>query len=1224
MEKQISFSEGLVNTPYSDVSPDGQCSMLHNLEVHAGSVRPSVLLGSEIQLGGVLKFIHKTGEYTHYLYKDEDSESETFGYLMYKDAKKREVGTVATAEQIDGLKDIAATGNVLTFLCDGKELVYGIWDDAGYTFLGAMPDLDVSFALEGDEKLYEDKVDSEPMSYLESLRNMAENEDTGRSLYEKTRSSVEAFVDKYCNANNGGFVYPFFVRAAWKLYDGTYTKFTEPVLMIPNTKFPAVLLPQIYGQSAKIDDNPYVMPATYLAVNHRKSNRQQLNETTFWDGKQNEDLTFGKEVDGQWQGADVCTGTGKMIYMETPAGEVQLVENPDEDDDRPVFFVDSSSYVTANVMKLQARIRRGVPEEWKKLIQGVEIMVSSPKPSFNTEYIKPDAETGEAGSELLACINETCGKVNSRQEVTHFRFLAKKDEHGNDNPYGKDNRNASRRMAGRDIYVERVRLGFDTRQVADAQYNRDQQNNLSFTAEVIWYNPTKWDPEISNNWLDDELERPKKFSMPANFVSLQDVDAQQLEDNMDRGDFYHYKTIEAQDIQESQFVTLPMKAGQYSALVTQTDRNYSDTWSNDKMFPNTILEYNSRINLSNLKIKHFVASDQRYTLPYIKESGVPVDVYVRIYRKGITKVVKVSKNVASSYYARIRYLFVPNPQAVGYIIVCKDQSYYNRYVELPLKKSTSLDGAYYFNAEGYELNFDNSSPVVDFGQQRETEDEEDLSNYIYTSEVDNPFKFTSSGVNRVGSGAILKVATMTKPLSEGQMGGFPLVAFCEDGNYALSVIKTGEKAGLYESATPMRSDVCINADSILGIEEGIFFVSQRGLMLLTENDALLLTEKLDGPKDVDCKPELSEAETQEVSDLELEEEMPEPEEILVWLLRDRQIEQEMFFSNTEFTFEYLPGEAHHTFSMKQGQNYRLTIGGLWCDENDTVQLTIKLVKFENGIMSVRKTFTETVNHSDYIIENWEWEGEDVDDVEVYFGVSTQVVLPDNQKESPIGISVIHVVGRNEPHDEEGEEEFPWIDPDTDPLVVEDGKEFDNLRAREYIEKCMPAWDYTNSRLLLVRRSYTDAYVMKADDKTWSTIELPEKVKKVINSYPFSYIQFEDNKVVVLDDDYNFSDTQHDNGVLVTRPIKMDSLQLKRVTEFAVQGNYSDKQRLTLWGSNDLKRWFKLGTTERRRVGAMRGYYFKYWRMSIETHLKENENISGVLVRYTVKDDGRFR
>ena len=169
-------------------------------------------------------------------------------------------------------------------------------------------------------------------------------------------------------------------------------------------------------------------------------------------------------------------------------------------------------------------------------------------------------------------------------------------------------------------------------------------------------------------------------------------------------------------------------------------------------------------------------------------------------------------------------------------------------------------------------------------------------------------------------------------------------------------------------------------------------------------------------------------------------------------------------------------------------------------------------------------------------------------------------------------------------------------------------------------------DYSNKRIFLTAKGFRKAYVLNYEDGTYGTIDFGDDkyVRNSFNNYPYGYIQFEDNKVVVLDDDYNFSDTQHDNGVLVTRPIKMDSLQLKRVTEFAVQGNYSDKQRLTLWGSNDLKRWFKLGTTERRRVGAMRGYYFKYWRLSIETNLKENENISGVLVRYTIKDDGRFR
>ena len=207
-----------------------------------------------------------------------------------------------------------------------------------------------------------------------------------------------------------------------------------------------------------------------------------------------------------------------------------------------------------------------------------------------------------------------------------------------------------------------------------------------------------------------------------------------------------------------------------------------------------------------------------------------------------------------------------------------------------------------------------------------------------------------------------------------------------------------------------------------------------------------------------------------------------------------------------------------------------------------------------------------------------------------------------------------------------------IDGVRDRFAIQDSNEgdFETLRPREFIEHCMPAWDYTNNRLLLLREGCDKAYVFKADDKTWGSMDLPSTVKTVLSSYPFSYIQFNgkengiaDGTVFVLNDDYNYTDGTPQEGLIVTRPMKLDTLLRKRITEFALNGNFSGDQEITLYGSNDLVTWHELGSTVRRRVRSMRGFYFKYWRFGIAASLKENENISSLSIRYDVKDDGRL-
>ena len=1021
MEKQIAFNEGLVCTPYSDVSADGQLSTMHGVEVHAGSVRPSLLLGSDFKLNGELMFIHKTGYYTHYLYLVDDS-------LFYRDANDvsdavyNDVPTdgqegynlVAAAADIVGLKEIAATGNVLTFLCEGKDLLYGMWQEDKYEFLGAMPELEVTFALEGEEKVHKKAFDMniyqggpnnndiltndyrEVEAHIESLNNNEQN-------YIYVSTAVKEFEEVYCNSEGGGFVHPFYVRAAWKMYDGTYTRFTSPILMIPNTRWPCVILPQAYGNYDS-DNELY---------------RKHL-------------LTMGDEMPANkadWNiGAGAWSGYTKFTHL-----------NP-------------HGYVIANVMKLVCKINSPIPEGWKSLIVGMEVMVSQPLVPCKLNYQAADQEAGVQETLVHEALSISYGKKNNRHVPARFVLEA---------------------LGG--AYRKIIGIEFDEVSAAGEGYTMrfDEKKRFKYwTANLESSNGS-----MSGDYIADIYSDEIKAVVLERYTEKELVDMYKMDDGFG---LFHLKTIIFDEL-STNFKAIELKAKQYNSITTQ-NRTYIDTWSRVKFFPKDMIEYNGRINLYNNKVKYWVPTDASLIQPHTNTTARGyteyfMDVYVKIHRIGQEKLIKIGNSEVSSYYFDpLYYLFIPNTGVRSVIFV--DKSWYeivdgqrkHKYDEIDMTSSISMDGVYFFSLDGYRPDYDDAQSVGrrfedDYGDLIVEADIDNQPNKIYTSDTDNPFIYTAKGQNQVGGGRILKMATMTKPLSEGQMGTFPLVAFCTDGNYALSIIKSGENAGLYEQATPMRPDVCINAASVLGIEEGIFFVSQRGLMLLTENDAVLLSEKIDGVKDV--------------------------------------------FGNA----------------------------------NDNAN--------------------------------------------------------DNE------------------NDNENDYEYGEIGSD-------ERLQFNEMRPREYIEGCIPAWDYTNSRLLLLRPGYKEAYVFKADDKTWSTIELEDEIKTVLSSYPFSYVQFKDKTVKVLDDDYNYSEENPaEDGMIVTRPLKLDTLLQKRINEFALHGNFSEDQEITLYGSNDLRTWNRVGSTSRRHVRNMRGYYYKYWRFKIETHLKENENISGVEVKYSVKQDGRF-
>ncbi|MDO4929622.1 MAG: hypothetical protein Q4E59_00655 [Bacteroidales bacterium] len=114
-------------------------------------------------------------------------------------------------------------------------------------------------------------------------------------------------------------------------------------------------------------------------------------------------------------------------------------------------------------------------------------------------------------------------------------------------------------------------------------------------------------------------------------------------------------------------------------------------------------------------------------------------------------------------------------------------------------------------------------------------------NKIYTSVVSNPFYFPATGINSVGDGTVLGIASATKALSEGQFGEFPLYAFTSEGVWALAV----SSDGTYSSVQPVSRDVCINADSITQIDSAVLFATARGIMLISGSTVTCLSDTLD-------------------------------------------------------------------------------------------------------------------------------------------------------------------------------------------------------------------------------------------------------------------------------------------------------------------------------------------------------------------------------------------
>lgn len=127
---------------------------------------------------------------------------------------------------------------------------------------------------------------------------------------------------------------------------------------------------------------------------------------------------------------------------------------------------------------------------------------------------------------------------------------------------------------------------------------------------------------------------------------------------------------------------------------------------------------------------------------------------------------------------------------------------------------------------------------------------------------------------------------------------------------------------------------------------------------------------------------------------------------------------------------------------------------------------------------------------------------------------------------------------------------------------------------ELIKTAMIAYDYANQRIIFMLKDMDTSFVLSLPENRWNTAVFG-RVKSVVNIFPYSYVHIED-RIVRLTDIYDYSSEVINKGIVVTRALKLDTLQLKRLMDMSVQGIFSGKQKMILFASQDGKKWYKIG------------------------------------------------
>lgn len=291
--------------------------------------------------------------------------------------------------------------------------------------------------------------------------------------------------------------------------------------------------------------------------------------------------------------------------------------------------------------------------------------------------------------------------------------------------------------------------------------------------------------------------------------------------------------------------------------------------------PRSMHIYNHRLNLANVYEREkstfpigdfscFAEADDYHYL-----TGLIITVYVEKDGEYVTAQTKIPydtdddgniKPIWGSLGRLSGYFFYPNQNA-KYISVRTDGSAkpmrdgvdeaddveWVINLSLPLKPHPYLNGAYFYYPNFEEFRNEEEHTYTgggsSIGANSQKVDYFKNSNYLYTSETDNPFTFPSTGVNVIGNGEIVAIKEATKAVSEGTaFGTMPLYAFCTDGIWALSVGETG----LYTAMQPVSRETLLGDDPKCAtqIDNSILFLTDRGLMELSGGETRLLSHKL--------------------------------------------------------------------------------------------------------------------------------------------------------------------------------------------------------------------------------------------------------------------------------------------------------------------------------------------------------------------------------------------
>lgn len=274
----------------SDINtPDGGTAELINAVVENGEIHPAPLAfdpNIEFKFSGKLLGVHS-----------QDAGQEVFitevleddGVYLHFDRHNKEentlesVGNAALPRGVKGSGSVATLGNVVVYSCP-QGTYYFLYKDGGYVALGDRPPFPkLQFSLTS----YSPYISSEETLSVEFTEDVYMRSESHRLINTTVQAKVEKFLAEA--RRRGEFVFPFFVRYALRMSDGSHILQSAPILMNPSTdKIPfsvrvttsAIVQDGAFkSATTKLRLAGYSCPLSYISI----GSAWELQQLTAWE-----------------------------------------------------------------------------------------------------------------------------------------------------------------------------------------------------------------------------------------------------------------------------------------------------------------------------------------------------------------------------------------------------------------------------------------------------------------------------------------------------------------------------------------------------------------------------------------------------------------------------------------------------------------------------------------------------------------------------------------------------------------------------------------------------------------------------------------------------------------------------------------------------------------------------------------------------------------------------